>query len=83
MSQRFFIERKIALRLEAQSPPIEENDLRDMQTFCAVVAYADIVVAKNLFSNLAIQAGLQKKFETIVTTDLLTLPEQLKQLRGG
>jgi hypothetical protein len=49
----------------------------------SVAAYADIVVAENLFSNLAIQAGLQKKFQTIVTTDLLTLPEQLQQLRGG
>ncbi len=79
----FFIEREIALRLEAQTRPIEENDLRDMQTFCAVVAYADIVVAENLFSNLATQAGLHKKFETVVTTNLRALPEQLQRLSGG
>ncbi len=79
----FFIEREIAVRLEAQPRSIEENDLRDMQTFCAVVAYADIVVAENLFSNLATQAGLHKKFETVVTTNLLALPEQLQRLSGG
>jgi hypothetical protein len=79
----YFIEREIALRLEAQPRPIEENDLRDMQTFCAVVAYADIVVAENLFSNLATQAGLHKKFETVVTTNLLALPEQLQRLSDG
>ncbi|MDB5607988.1 MAG: hypothetical protein JWP25_4888 [Bradyrhizobium sp.] len=79
----FFIEREIAIRLEAQPRSIEENDLRDMQTFCAVVAYADIVVAENLFSNLATQAGLQKKFETVVSTNLLALPEQLQRLSGG
>jgi hypothetical protein len=79
----YFIERELALRLEAQSRPIEENDLRDMQTFCAVVAYADIVVAENLFSNLAMQAGLDKKFETIVSTNLLTLPERIERLRGS
>jgi site-specific DNA recombinase len=79
----FFIEREIAVRLEAQPRLIEENDLRDMQTFCAVVAYADIVVAENLFSNLATQAGLHKKFETVVTTNLLALPEQIQRLSGG
>jgi hypothetical protein len=74
----YFIEREIALKLEAQDGrPIEENDFRDMQTFCAVVRYADVVVAENNFSNLARQAGLDKKFKTQFTTNLLDLKQQL------
>jgi hypothetical protein len=49
-----------------------------MQAFCAVVAYADIVVAENMFSNLAKQAGLDKKYSTHITTRLLGVPEALR-----
>jgi hypothetical protein len=75
----YFIEREIALRIEAQTRPIEENDFRDMQSFCAVVAYADAVVAENQFSSLAKQAGLDKKYGTRISTDLLALTEYLKE----
>jgi hypothetical protein len=74
----YHIEREMALRLEAQQDrPIEVNDFRDMQTFCAVVAYADVVVAENTFSNVARQGGLDKKFGTQITTSLLELKERL------
>lgn len=76
-SPTYFIEREIGLRIEAQTRAIEENDLRDMQTFCAVVAYADAVVAENMFSNLAIQAGLHKKYGTYITTNLTDIPNAL------
>jgi hypothetical protein len=74
----YFIEREIGLRIEAQDRAIEENDFRDMQTFCAVVAYADIIVAENMFSNLAIQAGLHKKYGTRITTKLADIPDILR-----
>lgn len=73
----YLIELEIGLRLEKQKRPIEENDFRDMQTFCAVVAYADLVVAENMFSNLAIQASLHKKFSTRITTKLADIPQIL------
>lgn len=73
------IEREIGLRIEQQDRPIEENDFRDMQTFCAVVAYADLVVAENMFSNLAMQAGLNKKFDTHITTRLADIPSALSE----
>lgn len=73
------IEREMALLLEDQhNRPIKENDFRDMQTFCAVVAHADIVVAENMFSSLARQAGLAKKFDTQITTTLSELKNLLK-----
>jgi hypothetical protein len=74
----FFIEREIGLRIEAQNRPIEENDFRDMQTFCAIVAYADIIVAENMFSNLTVQAGLHKRYGTRVLTKLAELPDVLR-----
>ena len=66
----YHVERELALKIEAQSRPVQEDDLRDMQTLCAVIRYADIVVAENQFSNLAKQAGLDKKYGTQIITDL-------------
>ncbi|MES3027671.1 MAG: hypothetical protein V4820_07465 [Pseudomonadota bacterium] len=66
----YFIERELSLRLEAQSRPIEENDMRDMQAFCAVLPYADLVVAENQFVSLARQANLGEKYGSRLSTDL-------------
>ncbi|MQB46046.1 hypothetical protein [Rhizobium sp. ICMP 5592] len=73
----YYVEREIAVRLEAQNRPIEENDFRDMQAFCAVVPYADLVVGENQFVNLARQAGLDKKYNTRLATNLSALNEAL------
>lgn len=77
-SPTYLIEREIGLRLEAQQRAIEENDFRDMQSFCSVVAYADIVIAENQFSNLAIQSRLNSKYGTHICTQLAELPELLE-----
>jgi hypothetical protein len=69
----YYIERELALRLETQDRPIEENDFRDMQSFCTVLQYSDEVIAENQFVNLAKQAGLNRKYDTRVTTDILGL----------
>lgn len=71
----YFVEREITLRLESQKRAVNENDFRDMQAFGAVMSYADHVVAENQFSNLAIQAGLGKKYGTTISTDILSLEQ--------
>lgn len=76
----YYVEREIALRLEAQARPIEENDFRDMQSFCAVVPYADEVVAEKQFINLARQAKLDRKYGTKLGTDVLSLAGSLEGL---
>jgi hypothetical protein len=76
----YYVEREITLKIEAQPRPVTENDFRDMQTFCAVIPYADIVVAENQFSNLAKQAGLDKKYQTQVLTTLSSLQSVLQPL---
>jgi hypothetical protein len=74
----FFIERELALRLEKQhNRPLQENDFRDMQSFCAVIAYSDIAVAENQFSSLARQAGLDAKYGTTITTSFSKMIEHL------
>ena len=74
----YYIEREIGLRTEAQSRAIEENDFRDMQALCAVTAYADIVVAENIFVNLAVQAGLDRRYGTFITTNLADILPALR-----
>jgi hypothetical protein len=73
----FHVEREIALRLEAQARPIEVNDFRDMQSFCAIIPYADDVIGENQFVNLARQAKLDKKYGTRLTTNVLDLAASL------
>lgn len=73
----YFIERELALRLEDQNRAIDENDFRDMQSFCAAFVYADHVIGENQFVNLAIQAGLGKKYGTRISTDIMSLGESL------
>jgi hypothetical protein len=69
----YYIEREIALRLEQQNRPIEENDFRDMLAFCVVIAYADEVIAEKQFISLAKQAKLHAKYNTKLSTDLFSL----------
>lgn len=74
----YYIERELALRLEAQSRPIEENDFRDMQSFCAIVPYANDVVGEKQFVSLARQTKLDKKYHTRIITDLLDLRSSIE-----
>ena len=69
----YYIERELALRLEAQSRPIEENDFRDIQSFCAVLQYADTVISEQQFVNIARQAKLGRKYGTKLATDIFEL----------
>lgn len=73
----YYVEREIALRLEAQARPIKENDFRDMQSFCAIIPYADEVIGEKQFVNLAKQAKLDSKYGTKLGTDILSLGERL------
>ncbi|MFD1986238.1 hypothetical protein ACFSOZ_27715 [Mesorhizobium newzealandense] len=78
----YHIEREIAVRLEAQTRPIEENDFRDMQTFCTVIPYADLIVGENQFVNLARQARLDEKYDTRMATSLSALDQALDDWAG-
>lgn len=69
----YHTERELAIRIESLTRPVNENDFRDMATFCATLPYADCVVSENLFVNLARQARLDERFQTTITTDLMAV----------
>ena len=48
-----------------------------MQSFCAVIPYADAIVAENMFVNLARQAKLDRKYQTRIYTSIFDLRETL------
>lgn len=73
----YYVERELVLKMEALDRPIEENDFRDMATFCATVPYADCVISENLFVNLARQCRLDRHFGTTITTDLMKIADFL------
>lgn len=55
-------------------------NIRRSEAFCAVLAYADAVVGENMFSNLAWQAKLDKKYGLGILTKLPDLLELLKPI---
>lgn len=67
-------ERELVVRLEDQARAISENDIRDMAAFCSVLPFADVLIAEKPFVNLARQAGLGRKFGTVLLTSVLELP---------
>lgn len=69
----YYTERELVLRLEAQSRPVNENDMRDIDAYAAALPYADEIAGENQMINLARQAGLDKKYNTRLVTDIMSL----------
>ncbi len=69
------VERELALRLEAQQRALAENDFRDMQAYCAAIPYADLVIGERQFINLARQAGLNKRYRTVLSVNVFDLAQ--------
>jgi hypothetical protein len=67
------VECELVIRLEDQKRTVNENDLRDMASFTAVLPLADMIVAEKAFVNLARQAGLDKKYCTALLTTVSDL----------
>ncbi len=73
------VERELAVRIEDQTRPISENDLRDMSAFAAVLPFADIVVAEKPFVNLARQARLEERYDTRLLTSIFDLSTSIME----
>jgi len=76
----YYVERELALRIESQRRPLSENDFRDMDAYCAAIPYANLIVGEKQFINLARQAGLDKKYNTSLETNISALCEFLTAL---
>jgi hypothetical protein len=61
------------IRLEDQSKPVTENDLRDMLSFSTALPLADVIVAEKPFVGLARQAKLGETYGTLLLTSVTDL----------
>jgi hypothetical protein len=48
-----------------------------MMSFCTAIPYADLVIGEKQFVNLAKQAGLDRKFDVRLDTEINALAELL------
>lgn len=67
------VEAEMAARLEAQTGDIEQNDIRDMQSFCAAIPYASHIIAEKAFVSLATQSKLDAQYNTSLSNSLESL----------
>ena len=67
------VESELVVRLEDQGRAISENDLRDIAAFMTVLPLADVIVAEKQSVNLARQARLDKRHNTILLTSIQDL----------
>jgi hypothetical protein len=73
----YHAEIELASRIESLDRAIVRNDLRDMESYVSAIPYANVIVGENLFVNIAKQAGLDKKFGCLLTTNLMDLTVHL------
>lgn len=73
------VERELVVRLEDQNRALNENDLRDMDSFTAALPLADVFVGEKPFVNLARQARLGEKYGTTLLTSVTELSRDLLQ----
>ena len=64
------VEAELAARLEAQPGPLESNDIRDMQSLCTAIPYANQLIAEKCFISLARQAKLGARYGTRLSVRL-------------
>ena len=64
------VESELVVRLEDQGRAISENDLRDIAAFMTVLPLADVIVAEKQSVNLARQARLDQRHDTMLLTSI-------------
>jgi hypothetical protein len=57
--------------------PIHRNDIKDVEFLSVAVPYCNIVVTERFWSHTVRAAGLDRRYDTIVISDLTEVPELL------
>jgi len=73
----------LTLRLardQDQVRPIDRNDIRDLDWLSVALPYSNIVVSENYWGHQVRATKLDRKYATVLLTDLRQLPEQLRVL---
>ncbi|MCB2084101.1 MAG: hypothetical protein KDD90_08630 [Sphingomonadaceae bacterium] len=71
------VEIALASAIENLQRPITPNDIRDMQSYVSAIPYSDVLVGEKLFINLAVQAGLGKRYGSHLHTSIYSLEQYL------
>ena len=69
----YHVEIALASRIETLDRMIATNDLRDMHSYVSAIPNADVIVGEKLFVNLALQAGLGKRYGCELYSDMSEL----------
>lgn len=67
------VEAEIAARLEAEDRALQDNDIRDVQSFYSAIPYSSNLVAERHFVSLAKQARLDRRYNVALHTNLSEL----------
>lgn len=73
----YHVEVALASRIESLDRSIVSNDLRDMQAYVAAIPCVDVLIGEKLFVNLAMQAGLGKRYGCELHTSMAALESHL------
>jgi hypothetical protein len=73
----FDVETEIVVKIERSLRKVSENHFRDMANIASCIPYANLVVLEKDFANLAIQARFDKKYSTVILTDISDLATYL------
>lgn len=74
----FDVETRLVVRRNANlGKAIDKNDFADISALTAAIPYCDIVVTENTWRDLAVRSGLDKKYNTIILSDLKKIENYL------
>jgi hypothetical protein len=62
--------------------PIDRNDIRDLDWLSVAVPYCNVVVSENYWGHQVRATGLDRKYGTMLMTDVRKLPQQLQGMIG-
>ena len=72
------VETQLVIRRNANwGKVVDKNDLADISVLTMAIPYCDIVVTENLWKDLVLRSGLDKKYNTVVISGVNELEEYL------
>ena len=72
------VETELVLRRNVNwNRKIDKNDLADISVLSITIPYCDIVVTENIWKDLTVRSGLDKKYNTVVLSTINELKEHL------
>jgi hypothetical protein len=60
--------------------PVERNDIRDLDWLSVAVPYSNVVVSEKYWGSKVRTTRLDRKYRTVLLTDLRELPKQLEEM---